>query len=112
MTILERFLKYISIDTTSDSNSNETPSTKKQYDFPLIYSLLKALTGSFLAAILDGKNPLIKVNKIEIVISIKQSVPELYILVSSSTWSSNLSETCPDDTTVNFLSPDFSSSFA
>ena len=32
MTILERFLKYISIDTTSDSKSKEIPSTKKQFD--------------------------------------------------------------------------------
>lgn len=41
MTILERFLKYISIDTTSDSNSKETPSTKKQYDLAkLLYQEL------------------------------------------------------------------------
>ena len=31
-TILDRFLKYISIDTQSDENSETTPSTKKQFD--------------------------------------------------------------------------------
>ncbi|MDN6280275.1 MAG: peptidase T [Psychroflexus sp.] len=30
--ILDRFLKYIKIDTQSDPNSNETPSTEKQWD--------------------------------------------------------------------------------
>lgn len=30
MTVLERFLKYISIDTASNSESNQTPSTKSQ----------------------------------------------------------------------------------
>ncbi len=32
MTILDRFLKYVTIDTQSDENSNTKPSTKKQYD--------------------------------------------------------------------------------
>jgi tripeptide aminopeptidase len=31
-TILDRFLKYVSIDTQSDENSETTPSTKKQFD--------------------------------------------------------------------------------
>ena len=31
MTILERFLKYISIDTTSSSDKNDTPSTNNQH---------------------------------------------------------------------------------
>lgn len=30
--LLENFIKYVKIDTQSDENSNETPSTKKQYD--------------------------------------------------------------------------------
>ena len=32
MSALERFLKYVQIDTQSDENSNEVPSTKKQLD--------------------------------------------------------------------------------
>lgn len=36
MTVLERFLKYISIDTASNSESNETPSTKNQRLFAKI----------------------------------------------------------------------------
>jgi tripeptide aminopeptidase len=31
-TLLDRFLKYVSIDTQSDENSETTPSTKKQFD--------------------------------------------------------------------------------
>ena len=38
MTLLERFLKYVKIDTQSDENSQTTPSTLKQYD---LLSLLK-----------------------------------------------------------------------
>lgn len=33
MNITERFLKYISIDTVSDSKKNDTPSTKNQLIF-------------------------------------------------------------------------------
>lgn len=32
MNIVERFIKYAKIDTQSDESSNETPSTKKQFD--------------------------------------------------------------------------------
>ena len=31
MTVLERFLKYISIDTTSSSKTNTIPSNKNEY---------------------------------------------------------------------------------
>lgn len=48
--LLERFLNYVSIDTQSDENSNETPSTKKQYD--LLHLLQKELNE------LDVKNEL------------------------------------------------------
>ena len=41
MNILERFLKYISIDTTSDSSKEDTPSTKNQ--FKLAKLLVKEL---------------------------------------------------------------------
>lgn len=32
MNIVDRFIRYVKIDTQSDENSNETPSTKKQFD--------------------------------------------------------------------------------
>lgn len=44
MTVLERFLHYISIDTQSDDNSTTTPSTAKQFDLlNLLHDELKAL---------------------------------------------------------------------
>ena len=33
MTVIERFLKYVSFDTQSDENSGATPSTPKQMVF-------------------------------------------------------------------------------
>ena len=33
MTVAERFLKYIAVDTTSDPSSETFPSTKSQIDF-------------------------------------------------------------------------------
>ena len=33
MTIVERFLKYVSFETTSDENSNTVPSTRGQLTF-------------------------------------------------------------------------------
>lgn len=55
MTILERFLKYISIDTTSDSSKEDTPSTKGQIEFAKL--LLKELEELNLDAIhYDEKN--------------------------------------------------------
>ena len=33
MTVTERFLRYILIDTTSDSKKSDTPSTKSQLKF-------------------------------------------------------------------------------
>ena len=36
MNIVDRFIKYAKIDTQSDENSNETPSTKKQFDLARI----------------------------------------------------------------------------
>ena len=32
MNIVDRFIKYAKIDTQSDENNSETPSTKKQFD--------------------------------------------------------------------------------
>lgn len=44
MTILERFLKYVSISTTSNSKSETTPSTKEQFELAkLLYTELSEL---------------------------------------------------------------------
>ncbi|MBQ7140559.1 MAG: peptidase T [Bacilli bacterium] len=44
MTILKRFLKYVSISTTSNSKSETTPSTKEQFEFAkLLYTELSEL---------------------------------------------------------------------
>ena len=32
MNIVDRFIRYAKIDTQSDENNSETPSTKKQFD--------------------------------------------------------------------------------
>ena len=40
--LLERFLNYVKIDTQSDENSTETPSTSKQFN--LLKLLVKELT--------------------------------------------------------------------
>ena len=53
--ILERFIKYVKIDTMSAEGAQETPSTKKQFD--LANLLKKELKDLF-----DGKT---NVNKIE-----------------------------------------------
>ena len=42
--ILDRFLRYVKIDTQSDENSKEYPSTKKQFDLAnLLVEELKSL---------------------------------------------------------------------
>ena len=40
MTVIERFLKYVSFDTQSDENSGATPSTPKQMVFAQYLRLL------------------------------------------------------------------------
>lgn len=39
MTLIERFLKYVSFDTQSDDNSGVTPSTPKQMDICTILEI-------------------------------------------------------------------------
>ena len=41
MTLIERFLKYVSFDTQSDDNSGVTPSTPKQMVFAQYLALKK-----------------------------------------------------------------------
>ena len=53
MTLLERFLKYISIDTTSNKKSNSTPSTNSQKK--LAYELLLELENLGLKCIYDSQ---------------------------------------------------------
>lgn len=49
--LLERFIKYVKIDTQSDENSNEVPSTKKQLD--LLRQLHKELSDMGIKAEID-----------------------------------------------------------
>ncbi len=53
MTVLERFLKYVKVYTTSDPNINEFPSTKRQFD--LANMLADELRSLGLEAVVDDK---------------------------------------------------------
>ena len=46
-TVSERFLRYVSVDTQSDENSNTFPSTEKQKNLGrMLYEELKAMGAS------------------------------------------------------------------
>ena len=52
--IIDRFISYVIIDTESDSSSETTPSTKKQWDLAIVKSLMALCADLGITAIAEG----------------------------------------------------------